>query len=117
MASKAVKLLQGYLWHPKTLSFDPKTALPAEWVAPFPELAQSPVYLLSDPIHAPMAFFENGTPTEGHRFHQITLLVRTHLEPTDLKPLSQWSSEQLGPWLNATPPEVGWLILEDLRQV
>ncbi len=64
-----------------------------------------------------MTFFEDGTPTETQQFYQVTLLVRTEQEPQDLKPLALWVSQALKPYLEATPKEVGWQLLEDLRQV
>lgn len=107
-AMKAIKLFQGYLWHPKELAFDPREAIPRQL---------GEVHVLIDKVRAPMAFFEDGTPTETQQFYQVTLLVRTEQEPQDLKPLVQWVSQALKPHLEATPKEVGWQLLEDLRQI
>ena len=103
---KAIKLFQGYLWHPKDLAFDPREALPRQL---------GEVYVLVDKVRAPMTFFEDGTPTETQQFYQVTLLVRTEQEPAVLKPLAESVSRELGPYLEATPQEVGWQLLEDLR--
>lgn len=64
-----------------------------------------------------MAFFDNGTPTEGHVFYQLTLMVRSEKEPTALKPITAPLSAELDPYLQATPPGVGWVLFEDLRPV
>lgn len=111
---KAVKLFQGYLWFPRELEFEPKEALPAELAQ---GLADGPAHLLLDEIRPPFAFFEDGTPTERQRFFQVTVLVRTEKEPLELKPLTASVSEELDSYLQATPEGVGWLLLEDLRQV
>lgn len=111
---KAVKLFQGYLWHPKELEFDPRSALPGLFETQQPD---GPVHLLLDPVHPPMTFFEDGTMTETQRFYQLTLMVKTEKEPAELKYLSQWVSGELDPLLNATPKSVGWQLIEDLRQI
>ncbi len=108
MTMKAIKLFQGYLWHPKDLSFDPKTAIPRRL---------GEVHVLIDPVRAPFTFFEDGTPTESQQFYQVTLLIMTEQEPADLKPLTTQVSQELDPYLHATPQEVGWQLLEDLRPV
>lgn len=111
---KAIKLFQGYLWHPNHLAFDPKQAIPSQLGQTLPD---GPVHVLLDAIRPPMAFFDNGTPTEGHLFYQLTLLVRSEKEPTELKPLTAPLSAELDPFLQATPQGVGWMLFEDLRQV
>lgn len=105
---KAIKLFQGYLWHPKELSFDPREAIPRQL---------GEVHVLIDKVRPPMTFFEDGTLTETQQFYQVTLLVRTEQEPGELKPLAQWVSQVLQPYLEATPKAVGWQLLEDLRQI
>jgi hypothetical protein len=64
-----------------------------------------------------MTFFEDGTLTETQQFYQVTLLVRTEQEPAELKSLARWVSLELNPYLQATPKEVGWQLLEDMRQI
>ncbi|GEM86928.1 DUF3208 domain-containing protein [Meiothermus granaticius] len=105
---KAIKLFQGYLWHPKGLQFDPKAQLPRQLGG---------VHILIDPVRPPFSFFENGTPTETQQFYQVTLLTLTEAEPAELKPLTQQISDQLNAYLYATPKEVGWQLMEDLRPV
>ncbi|RDI96394.1 DUF3208 domain-containing protein [Meiothermus sp. QL-1] len=103
---KAIRLFQGYLWHPKSLLFEPRAHIP-------PRLGE--VYVLIDKVRPPVSFFEDGTPTETQQFYQLTLLVRSDKEPAELKPLAAWASRELDAYLQATPKEVGWQILEDLR--
>lgn len=105
---KAIKLFQGYLWHPKELAFDPRAAIPHQL---------GEVHVLIDRVRPPMTFFEDGSLTETQEFYQVTLLVRTEQEPAELKPLAQWVSQELNPYLQVAPKEVGWQLLEDLRQV
>jgi len=80
-------------------------------------LPEGPAHLLLDEVRPPFAFFEDGTPTEGQRFFQVTVLVRTEKEPLELRALAARVSEELDPYLQATPAGVGWLLLEDLRRV
>jgi len=108
MLMKAIKLFQGYLWHPKGLAFDPKAQLPRQL---------GDVHVLIDPVRAPFTFFEDGTPTDSQQFYQVTLLMLTEAEPTALKPLTQKVSDELNPYLYSTPKEVGWQLMEDLRPV
>ncbi|MCS7058770.1 MAG: DUF3208 domain-containing protein [Meiothermus sp.] len=105
---RAIRLFQGYLWHPKGLAFDPRTQLPRRL---------GEVHILVDRVPPPIATFEDGTPAETQQFYQVTLLVRTEKEPAELKPLAEWASRELDPYLRATPKEVGWQLLEDLRPI
>ncbi|PZA06254.1 MULTISPECIES: DUF3208 domain-containing protein [unclassified Meiothermus] len=111
---KGIKLFQGYLWFPRGLEFEPRETLPAELAQGLPD---GPVHLLLDEVRPPFAFFEDGTPTEGQRFFQVTALILTEREPLELKPLTASLREELDPYLQATPEGVGWLLLEDLRPV
>ncbi len=109
---RGVRLLQGYLWAPKTLAFDPRAYLP-ETV----ELEGESVYLLLDPVTPPFAFFDDGTPTATQTFYQFTALVVTEADPEHLRPLVLALRDWLTPHLEATPSGVGWLLFEDLREV
>lgn len=112
----AFKLLQGYLWVPQELGEAVVQTLPERWDEhPFGTLVEGDIQVLIGAIQSPRAFFENGEPTAGYQFYQVTLVARTLLGSADLKPVSAWASQQLDPYLNATPPQVGWLIMEDLR--
>jgi len=103
---QAVRLFQGYLWHPRALALDLKALLPGEVAG---------ARLLWDEVPPPPPFFEDGTPTHTQRFYQLTLLVLTEEPPEALKPLAEEAAEALGEVLEGLPPEVGWLLLEDLR--
>ena len=101
-----MRLFQGYLWHPKGLALDPKALLPGEVRG---------ARLLLDEVPPPTPSFEDGTPTATQTFYQVTVLLLTE-EPTEaLKPRSQEVAAELEARLEALPPGVGWLLLEDLR--
>ncbi len=108
---RGVRLLQGYLWVPRGLAFDPRAHLPKEAL-----LEGTRVHLLLDPVGPPFAFFDDGT-TATQAFYQFTALVVTEAEPESLRPLVARLRDWLAPRLEATPPGVGWLLLEDLRGV
>jgi hypothetical protein len=103
---QAVRLFQGYLWHPKEASLDPRALLPEEVLG---------ARLLIDPVPPPTPFFEDGTPTATQAFYQVTLLFLTEEAPEALKPLAERVAEALREHLEGLPPGVGWLLLEDLR--
>ncbi len=102
----AMKLLQGYVWQPLALA---NLVLPAT----LPMGAQ----VVLDRIPAPMAFFDNGTPTETQAFYQLTILEIYPEWPTndELAARALLASNQLNPILNATDSSVGWSLSEDLR--
>ncbi len=107
---RAVRILQGYLWLPREHPFDPRAALSDRI-----EVLGQEVRLLLDPVEPPFAFFDDGTPSASQRFYQVTLLWLGEGEPPEDLPKAL--ADRLDPRLNATPPEVGWLLLEDLREV
>jgi hypothetical protein len=102
----AMKLLQGYLWHPNTAA---PVTLPAELPG------GSRVAL--DEIKAPFAFFEDGTFTGTQTFYQVTVLqiFPEWPENDEMAAAAVTASRDLEPILNATPPGVGWSLTEDLR--
>ncbi len=107
---RLVRLLQGYLWAPKALGFDPRT-LPDK-------LGEDPaLYLALDRVEPPFAFFDDGTPTVTQDFYQLTVLVKTEEDPKTLAPLARQAARALEPSLEALPQGVGWMIFEDLREV
>ncbi len=107
---RAVRVLQGYLWHPRAGAFDPRAALPPRLSAGSEE-----VRILVDPVEPPFAFFDDGTPTASQRFYQVTVLWLG--EGALPEGLAAAVAEALAPRLEATPKDVGWLLLEDLREV
>lgn len=109
-APAAVRLLQGYLWHPKTVDYRLKDLLPHELAG---------AKLLWDEIAPPFAFFENGELTSSQHFYQFTAL-RLYGEKPDNETLHAHASAlsgALAPLLDATPAGVGWQLWEDLREV
>lgn len=106
----AVRLLQGYLWHPRDLAGEPGDWLPAE-------LGEA--HVLWDEVRPPFAFFENGEPTASQTFYQFTSLRVYDRRPDNetLHVHAQALTEALGPLLEATPAGVGWQLWEDLREL
>ena len=102
----AFKLLQGFLWHPKTLE---TVTLPTE--------LPSGALIVMDTIEAPFAFFEDGTWTGTQVFYQLTILeiFDDWLENSVIAARAVLASNELAPILNATPVGVGWSLSEDLR--
>jgi hypothetical protein len=109
MAEKAVKLLQGYIWHPKTEAIDLGDYLP--------KTLESSIHVLWDDMpSAPFAFFENGTLSSTQQFYQFTV-VQLIEEGEDPSSITAWVAETLQGKLETTPKSVGWQILEDLREI
>ena len=112
----AVRLLQGYLWHPSGAGnerfedFDLENYLPHE-------LGEA--HVLWDTVSPPFAFFENGEPTASQTFYQFTVLQMYDARPSaeNLNADAQDASQALGPLLEATPEGVGWQLWEDLREL
>jgi hypothetical protein len=94
---QAVRLFQGYLWHPKEASLDPRALLPEEVLG---------ARLLIDPVPPPTPFFEDGTPTATQAFYQVTLLLLTEEAPEALSPWPKGWRRPLGSTWRASPP--GW---------
>ena len=104
----AMKLLQGYLWQPREhteLSLTKRLPMGAS--------------VMLDRIPAPMAFFENGTPTETQAFYQLTVLEIFPDWPENELMVTRalLASNELHSILNATDSAVGWSLSEDLRPV
>lgn len=106
----AIRLLQGYLWHPAHSDLDLESYLPREL---------DEAYLLWDAVNPPFAFFENGEPTAKQTFYQFTVLQVYEARPPapDLNADATAASEALGPLLEAMPAGVGWQLWEDLREL
>ncbi|MBB6097018.1 HAD superfamily hydrolase (TIGR01509 family) [Deinobacterium chartae] len=104
----AVRLLQGYLWHPKEAGFELAQYLPAELEG---------AHLLWDEVRPPFAFFENGELTAGQTFYQFTVVDLWDRKPSndESHARAEAVSRALEPLLEATPPGVGWQLMEDLR--
>jgi len=105
---RAVKLLQGYIWYPKDA--------PIELGDYLPERLEGGVHLLWDEVRPPFAFFDDGTLAATQHIFQFTALTFLE-EGDDPQRLLPWLAETLQGRLEATPPGVGWQVLEDLREV
>lgn len=107
--ANAIKLLQGYIWHPQDRDIDlgdylPKTLEPA-------------IHILWDAMpRAPFAFFDDGTLSATQQFYQFTVVSFAE-NRDDAAGLIPWLAETLQAKLNTTPEGVGWQIFEDLRDV
>jgi hypothetical protein len=109
MAEKAVKLLQGYIWHPKSEQIDLDDYLP--------RTLEPNIHVLWDEMpSAPFAFFENGMLSSTQQFYQFTV-VKLIDEGEDPSSITAWVAETLQAKLETTPKSVGWQILEDLREI
>lgn len=108
-AERPIKLLQGYVWFPKTSELDLRTYLP--------ERLDDGVHVLIDRLPAaPFSFFDDGTSAATQHIHQLTVVTMGEDEAS-VEPLLPWAAEVLEEKLESTPAEVGWQILDDLRTV
>ena len=103
---KATRLLQGYIWFPKDTDIDLSDYLP--------QTLEPDVHLLWDEVRPPFAFFDDGTLAATQHIFQFTALTLREENPEGLTP---WLAETLQKRLEATPPGVGWQLLEDLREL
>jgi hypothetical protein len=107
---RAVKLLQGYIWHPRELEVDLGEYLPSEM--------EGDVHLLWDPLpQAPFTFFDDGTLAATQQVYQFTVVKLLEDDEEDPSGLVPWLAEKLQEWLEQTPEGVGWQVFEDLREV
>lgn len=104
----AMKLLQGYIWQPRE---HPELRLP--------DCLTMGARVVLDRIPAPMAFFDNGTPTETQAFYQLTVLEIFPDWPENEVMVARalLACNELNPILKATDALVGWSLSEDLRPV
>jgi hypothetical protein len=106
---RPVKLLQGYVWHPRDLDVDLRDFVPAR--------LDPDIHVLLDAMPAaPFTFFDDGTFSATQRVYQLTALrfVDDDEEPGALLP---WLAETLQAALERTPAGVGWQVMEDLREI
>lgn len=113
----AVRLLQGYVWHPQDADIELEHYLPRELDLSGGD--SEGAHVLWDGVNPPFAFFENGEPTASQAFYQFTVLRVYEVRPGNdaLHADAQEVSELLGPLLEATPQGVGWQVWEDLRDL
>ena len=106
---RPIKLLQGYLWHPKELEIDLADFLPGT--------LEPNVHVLWDAMpRPPFAFFDDGTLAATQQVYQFTVLTFAPDEETAER-LVPWLAETLQAALETTPEGVGWQVMEDLRPI
>lgn len=115
----AVRLLQGYLWHPEGADLELEHFLPRELDVTPHTVDDENAHVLWDEIMPPFAFFENGEPTASQTFYQFTVLRVYEDKPSNelLHTDALNASASLQPLLEATPEGVGWQLWEDLREL
>ena len=105
----AVKLLQGYLWHPKAEDIIISNYLP--------ETFEEDIYLLWDDMALPpFTFFDDGSLASEQQFYQLTivqLLVSEQERASEIHAIAKYLQELL----EKTPKSLGWQIFEDLRDL
>lgn len=107
---RAVKLLQGYIWHPRELDIDLADYLPRS--------IEGGIHLLWDELpSSPFTFFDDGTMAATQQFYQFTALKLLEDDEEDAAGLVPWLAETLQVRLQQTPEGVGWQVFEDLRDV
>ncbi len=106
----AVRLLQGYLWHPKDADIDLENYLPRE---------TEDAFVMWDEVAPPFAFFDNGEPSASQTVYQFTVLRLYDQKPDNdtLHAHAEAVSAALAPLLDSTPEGVGWDLREDLREL
>ena len=106
---KAVKLLQGYLWHPIEDDIDLGDYLP--------QRIEPDIHVLWDAMpRAPFTFFDDGTLASTQQVYQFTVMALLDVEH-DPEGMVPWLAEVLQAQLEKTPPGVGWQVMEDLREI
>ena len=110
---RALKLLQGYIWHPRELEVDLGDYLP--------QTLEGEVHVLWDPLpRPPFTFFDDGTLAATQQVFQFTVLKLLEGADEDADQAAgivPWLAEVLQQRLEQTPEGVGWQIFEDLRDV
>lgn len=115
----AIRLLQGYVWHPAGADLDLEQFLPRELDLTPHNSDDENAHVLWDEVTPPFAFFENGEPTAGQTFYQFTVLRVYEERPSNeaLHDDALAASTALNPLLEGTPEGVGWQLWEDLRDL
>ncbi len=109
LGTRPMKLLQGYVWHPREMDIDLADYLPRE--------LDPDVHVLWDAMPAaPFTFFDDGTLAATQQVYQLTVMrfVPPEDDPAALLP---WLAETLHEALERSPREVGWQVLADLREL
>ena len=109
VGTRPMKLLQGYLWHPRELDLDLADYLPRR--------LDPDVHVLWDAMPAaPFTFFDDGTLAATQQVYQFTVMrfVPPDDDPAALLP---WLAETLQTALERSPDGVGWQVMADLREL
>jgi len=100
-----VRLLEGYLWCPKELPFDPAVCVKVEGLG-----GGGRLMLAMEPTEPPVAYFEDGTPASSQRFWMLSISIfGPHPGPEFTLELQG----RLDGLLESAPPGVGWLLFGD----
>jgi hypothetical protein len=106
---RPIKLLQGYVWHPKDDPIDLADHLPAT--------IDPDVHILWDALpRAPFTFFDDGTLAATQTLYQLTVMT-FDVDEASAERLLPWIADRLQEALDGTPAGVGWQIMEDLRPI
>ena len=106
---RAMKLIQGYVWHPRDLQIQLFEYRPRQ-------LPGGSHLLLDAMPAAPFAFFEDGTLSATQQVYQATVVRIVQPSENPAAGLTELA-ELLQQQLNTTPEGVGWQLMEDLREV
>lgn len=109
---RAIKLIQGYIWHPREADIKLSDHVPAQLPG-----QGNPVHVLMDAMPAaPFTFFDDGTLSATQTVYQLTVMtiVPPGQNPNELlEPVAALLQKQL----DTTPPGVGWQLMEDMREI
>lgn len=106
---RAMKLIQGYIWHPREQPLDLFDYVPHQLTGA--------VHVLMDAMPAaPFAFFDDGTLSATQTVYQLTVMRIVAAGENPATGLEAVAAE-LQEHLNTTPEGVGWQLMEDLREV
>lgn len=108
-APRAIKLIQGYVWHPREQELALDESLSTE--------LEGDVHVLVDAMpQAPFTFFEDGTMSATQQVYQLTVVAIVQPGEDPARLLTE-VAERLQKMLDQTPPDVGWQLMDDLREV
>jgi hypothetical protein len=106
-SERAIRLLQGYIWHPRDEKIDLADYLP--------RALEPSIHILWDAMpRAPFSFFDDGTLAASQQLYQLTVIALLGEDESEAG-LVPWVAQTLQEKLEATPKGVGWQIFEDLR--
>lgn len=107
--SRAIKLIQGYVWHPREEEVKFTDYVPSE-------LSGGAHVLIDEMPRAPFTFFGDGTLSATQKVYQLTVLKIVEPGQDPRQNLAELA-EELQAHLETTPKNVGWQLMDDLREV